>query len=378
MKRQLLVALSALAASGTVAFAQDAAIEPETLTVQETIPEGPHLYVLDFSLNGPSSIYVLDADDLSLVGSIGAGTFATMAMSPDQSSLVSASIYMRRFTYGEVEAVIHDWDPKALAAKREFLVSDKIAQAFSQRGLVNLSADGKYLLVQNATPATSVTVADFTEGRELGEIPTPGCWTAYPTVEGTAFTTLCGDGTIAKYAYDAGGQAGEPAKSEKIFDADEDPLFGDAMRVDGKLVYVSYGGTLYIVDDSGAAPVLAQTVDFAEEGWAPGGYNLMAYNEPTKTLFVLMHSDPYDGSHKNPADEIWAIDMESMKVVGRSEAHHETNIAVSGGESPVLFGSDHTGGVHRYDVTVGDQVSLTPGASREGVALLPTILVTDF
>ena len=150
------------------------------------------------------------------------------------------------------------------------------------------------------------------------------------------------------------------------------------MRIDGKLVYVSYGGTLYVVDDSGETPVLDKTVPFAEAGWAPGGYNLMAYSEPTHTLFVLMHSGPYDGSHKNPAEEIWAIDTTSMTVVGRSEAHHELNIAVSNEDKPVLVGFDHMGAVHRYDVATGDKVSLTQTAWREGVAAFPTMVVTDF
>jgi methylamine dehydrogenase heavy chain len=190
---------------------------------------------------------------------------------------------------------------------------------------------------------------------------------------------LCGDGTVAKYTYDASGKAGEPAKSEKIFDADKDPLYGDAMRVDGKLVYVSYGGTLYIVDDSGETPVLDKTVDFAEEGWAPGGYNLMAYSEPLDTLFVLMHSNPSDGSHKAPAEEIWAIDMGTGKVAGRSEAHHESSLTVSGGDAPVVFAIDHMGGVHRYAVEKADgKVTLQQTASREGVAIFPTIVETDF
>ena len=377
MKRQLVVALSVLAISGLAAFAQEA-IEPETLTVQERIPEGPHVYVMDFGINGSSPIYVLNADDLSLVGSMGAGTFATMTMSADKSTLFSASSYLRRYTYGDVEAVIHAWDSQALSAKKEFMVSPKLAQALSQRGTLNVSADGRHLLVQNATPATSITIADAVEGRELGEIPTPGCWTAYPSVEGTAFTTLCGDGTVAKYTYGPDGTAGEPAKSDKIFDADADPLYSDAVRVGGKLVYVSFGGTLYIVDDSGEKPVLDRTVPFSEEGWAPGGYNLMAYSEPTNTLFILMHSNPAEGSHKSPGEEIWAIDMDSMTVVGRSEAHGESSIAVSGGETPVLFGIDHLGSVHRYDVAMGDTVGLTQTATREGVAIFPTMIVTDF
>jgi methylamine dehydrogenase heavy chain len=232
MKRQLVVALSLLAVPASTAFAQEA-IEPETLTVQERIPEGPHFYVMDMGINGLSPIYVFNADDLSLVGSIGTGTLATMKMSADKSTLYSASVYLSRYTYGDLEAVVHAWDPQTLQLKKEFMVSPKLAQALSQRGTLNVSADGRYLITQNATPATSVSIADAEAGKDLAEIPTPGCWTAYPSEQGTAFTMLCGDGTLAKFTYDASGTAGAPGKSEKIFDADKDPLYGDAMRVDG-------------------------------------------------------------------------------------------------------------------------------------------------
>ncbi|SET78587.1 amine dehydrogenase large subunit [Paracoccus homiensis] len=378
MKHLLLTSFSALVASGTFVAAQEVDIEPETLTVEERISEGEHVFVMDFGINGSSPIYVLNADDLSLEGSIGTGTFAQMMMTKDHSSLYSLSAYLRRYTYGEVEAVVHEWDPVTLKARREFMVSNKYAQSLSQKGMVNITADGKFLVIQNATPATSVNIVDLAEGADLVEIPTPGCWTAYPSVEGSSFTTLCGDGTIAKYSWADDGSFDQPAKSEKIFDAEDDPLWGDAMRVGDKLVYVSYGGSLYVVDDNGEAPELSAKIDFAEEGWAPSGYNLMGYNAPTNTLFVLMHSNPSDGSHKFPAEEIWAIDMESQKVVGRSEAHGESSIAVSSGETPEVIAIDHLGGVHRYEVEMGDSVTLTEAVAAEGVAFFPTIVATDY
>lgn len=378
MKHHLILTLLVLAASGTCAYGQETDIQPETLTVKEHIAEGNHIYVMDFGINGSSPIYVLNAEDLSLEGNIGTGTFAQMMMSPDKSTLYSSSVYLRRYTYGEVEAVIHEWDPQSLKAKREFTISSKMAQTLSQKGMLNVSADGKYLVVQNATPATSVNIVNLAEGQDLAEIPTPGCWTAYPAVKGAAFTMLCGDGTAAKYSYAADGTFSQPAKSNKFFDADSTPLFGDAVRVDNDLIYVSFDGRLYVVDDSGDRPSLVSTIDFAKEGWAPSGYNLMAYHKSSNTLFVLMHSKPSDGSHKSPAEEIWAIDMNSRKVVGRSEAHGESSITVSNGDTPVIVGIDHLGGVHRYDVTMGDSVVMTEAATRKGVAVFPTTIATDF
>ncbi len=378
MKHLHITALSVLSVFGGPALAQEVDIQPETLTVKERISEGDHVYVLDIGISGPTSIYVLNADDLSLEGNFGAGNFGQMLMSPDGASVYTSSVYMRRYTSGEVEGVVAEWDSQTLQFKREIVVSNKLAQTLSQKGVINLSADGGHLVLQNATPATSVNIVDLAAGQELVEIPTPGCWTAYPTVQGTAFSTLCGDGTVVKYAYAADGSFADPARSEKIFDPDTNPLFANAVRVDGNLVYVSYGGALHVVDDSGEVPSLVRTVAFAEEGWAPSGYNLMAYHAPSKTLFITMHADPFDGSHKLPAAEIWAIDMDSGAVVGRGAANGESNIAVGGGEVPMLFGIDHLGGVHRYDVTLGDAVTITGAASREGVALFPMMLATDF
>ncbi len=378
MTHHLITTLTFLAASAGLAMAQEVDIQPETLTVEPRISEGGHVYVMDLGNTGSSVVYVLNADDLSLEGSIGAGTFASMHMSADKSTLFTSSAYMRRYTYGELEAVIHEWDPHVLTAKAEYLTNPKMAQTLSQRGVLNPSADGTYMVVQNATPATSVSIIDRAGGEEIAEIPTPGCWTAYPTLEGMGFTTLCGDGRVVKYSYAADGSFGDPARSEKLFDSDSNPLFADAHRIGGHLAFVSYTGSLYLIDDSGEAPVLARQIDFGADGWGPSGYNLTSHHAPSNTLFVSMPPGQGEGTHKTPAQEIWAIDIESGEVVGRSPANNQTSITVSGGDEPVLFGVDYLGSLRRYDVSMGKTVEMTLGATREGAAAFATILSTDF
>lgn len=378
MKKHLVLALSALALPGAPVLAQEVDIQPETLTVEARISEGEHIYVMDMGISGPSAIYVLNASDLSLEGSIGAGTFSQMLMAPGASTLYTSSVYMKRYTRGPIEAVLEEWDPVTLVGKREIVVSDKLAQTLSQRGALNVTADGAYAIAQNATPATSINIVDLAAGQDLAEVPTPGCWSAYPTAEGHGFTTLCGDGTAVKYSFTADGTVSEPGKSEKIFDSDKTPLFASAVRVGSDLVYVSYAGALLFVDDTGPVPTLKKTVEFTEEGWAPSGYNLMGYHAPSNLLFVTMHANPTDGSHKLPAEEIWAVNMESGAVVGRGEAHGESSITVSAGETPAVIGIDHLGGVHRYEVTVGDSVTIAHAVGREGVAGFPTIVATDY
>jgi methylamine dehydrogenase heavy chain len=70
------------------------------------------------------------------------------------------------------------------------------------------SADGRWLLVQNATPASSVTVVDLKNRRTAAELPTPGCWGVIPwPQDASRFSTVCGDGSLATLALDEAGQA---------------------------------------------------------------------------------------------------------------------------------------------------------------------------
>ena len=43
-----------------------------------------------------------------------------------------------------------------------------------------------------------------------------------------------------------------------------------------------------------------------DRGWRPGGYNLLAVNRANKRLYVGMHPNGAEGTHKTPAAEIWS------------------------------------------------------------------------
>lgn len=374
------VAIMALAAFAGQAMAQDAApIEPETLTVKETIDEGPNVFVMDQAWKGPSSINVLGAEDFAMKGNVGPGTTAQMVLAKDGKTLYTTSVYFERYTYGEVTNVFHTWDVDTLTVKSEFEFGNKMAHVESQPALLSLTADETYALVQNATPATSISVIDIAAGAQIAEIPTPGCWGAFPATSGMKFTTICGDGSFQSYTFEADGSFGDPAKSEKIFDVDDDALFTNGVRVGEMLVFVSYNGNLYVVDDSGEAPVLTETIALTEGvlgNWAPSGSELIAYNAPTNTAFVTMHSGAYDGSHKNGAEEIWAVDMAGKKVVGRSAANHENGLIVTQTEEPMLYGANEDGSVFLYAVSMGDEVSLEMTEEFD-ISGWPTIMELD-
>lgn len=378
MKHSTAMAL-ALMALAAPTYAADA-IEPETLTVKETIDPGHNVFVMDQAWAGPSSVLVLGADDFAMKGNVGPGTVGQMALNKAGDTLFTSSVYLERYTYGPVTAVIHEWDVSTLKLKQEIEISNKMAQVESQPGLLSLVGDEGYLLAQNATPATSISVVDIAKGAQIAEIPIPGCWTATPATTGMKFTSICGDGTLKTYTFAADGTFSEPASSDTIFDVDADALFSNPARMGDKLVYVSFNGNLYVVDDSGAAPVLVETFSITDGslgGWAPSGSELIAYHAPSDTAFVLMHSGKYNGSHKNPAEEIWAVNMTSKKVVGRGKAHHENGIAITQTEEPMLFATGEEGALNKYEITLGDEVSIKMGEEFEGLAKWPTIIALD-
>ncbi|TBU93282.1 amine dehydrogenase large subunit [Stutzerimonas kirkiae] len=358
------------------AFAEEPFV-PERLTVEEKIKPGPNLFVLDSNWAGSSNISVLSADDLSTKGNLSVGLVGQMVLSSDQKTAYTASAYAKRIVYGETEAVLHEFDVDTLSIKREIVVSPKFAQVAPSFNSLQISADDRYVFVQNATPAASVSVVDLKAGKQIAEVPTPGCWGLYPALEGARFSSLCGDGTITSYSVNEDGSAAKPVKSKKIFDVDSDPLFLQAQRAGKELLFTSYHGNLYRVSDKAAEVKLVDKFSYTEgaEGWAPGGFQLMAYNKANNVLFVAMHPDAEDGSHKNPAEEVWALDLKAKKVLYRSPVEGPVSLFVSSGKAPVLFAlNDEEGEVVRYEVDPEAKFAAKPTDKAESLGDFAVLL----
>lgn len=344
--------------STTFSYAEDEFV-PEVLTVEPSIAPGPSIFVLDQSWDGSSWVHIRSAEDLtSIKGSLSAGVVSQFAMSKDGKSAYTASVYAKRIMSGPTEAVLEEFDAKSLVKKREIILSPKMAQSAPQLSYLEFSADGKYAYVQNATPATSVTVVDMEAGEVLTEIPHPGCIGIYPALEGNRFSSLCGDGTVTSYSFSADGKVNNPVKSAKVFDADDDPVYVHVLRVDNDLVLTSFNGNLYRVSDADEKPNLVDKFSYVEgvEGeWAPGGVAVMTYNKANNVVFMTMHSEAYNGSHKNGAEEIWTISLDSKKVVSRIPVDIEdsgiTSLAVTEDKEPTLFAHDsELGVVYRFTI----------------------------
>jgi methylamine dehydrogenase heavy chain len=68
-------------------------------------------------------------------------------------------------------------------------------------------------------------------------------------------------------------------------------------------------------------------------------------------MFVTMHPDGSEGSHKDAAEEVWAYKMGDKALQYRSHVDEPVSIAVTPGEDVVLFAVDDENGVmKRYEV----------------------------
>ena len=158
--------------------------------------------------------------------------------------------------------------------KAEISVPNKHAQSMPYRGSVRTSADGRFVYLQNATPAQSVS---------------------------NRFSTLCGDGTMLTVTLDDNGQPVDRQKSDKFFrkllefDAvliagqakshcvawTIDDLLEDILAQDRKLVE-----KVYLLEDCTSPVVIPGVIDYTERAdaafrrFAEAGMHIVRATDP--------------------------------------------------------------------------------------------------
>lgn len=301
--------------------------------------------------------YVIDGNDMRFLGMLGTGFSGLTTRSRDGSLIFVATTYHSRLQRGTRTDVVEIYRADDLTFQREVQIPAKHAQALQVRAMLNTTADDRFLLVQNATPGSSVTVVDIKGARVSAEIETPGCWGAIPWPgDWSRFSALCGDGTIATWVLDDKGALARQVKGVPFFDAGKDPMFIHYDMIGDELFFVSYAGQVRSAVFKGEQPVPGEAwslldAQAAKGGWRPGGYQLFAIEPRSGRLYVGMHDKASEGSHKNPAREIWAFDVRSHARLGRLPGQAAIGMAIARADAPRLFlvsGADNT--LVSYDV----------------------------
>lgn len=317
--------------------ASRAQLPVETLTNTPAIKAKNRVYIPDIAIMhiGDGKLHVVDGDTGAYQGVIGTGFTGQSKLSNDGKELYIATGYYSRGQRGERTDIVEVWDAESLSFKYEIPISDKRAMALNYKWLLSQSSDSRWLLVQNATPATSVTVIDLPARKAVAEIPLPGCWAIFPVrSQPNRFGSLCGDGTVHMVTLADDGSAAARSVSDTLFDPDADALFVQGEATGDTYHFVSFTGNAVSVDLSGEKAKAAgkwSLVSAAErrKGWRPGGYQVLALHAASGRMFVTMHEGGAEGSHKSPAKEIWGFDLASRKRVSRMPGHMATAISTS-------------------------------------------------
>ncbi len=322
--------LALVTATGATAQAGKARAVPEPLPPDPPLTTLPRIdakhaqrvYVIDLAISHISDgrIRVLDAISGRFLGMVSTAYVGNMALSPKRDELYVATTHLSRSYRGDRADVLEVYGADDLAFKYEVLLPAKRAQALNYRWLVSTSANGRFVFVQNATPATSVTVVDLQTRSVAAEVPTPGCWGALPSSSHPSrFSTLCGDGTMATVTLDESGKPADRQVSAKLFDADADAWFHNAERVGDRYWYVSFQSKVTELDLGGAVAQVKATHDLIatpaerKAGWRPGGYQVAAVDPSGRYLVAGMHSKGGEGSHKLPAEKLFVLDLATGK-----------------------------------------------------------------
>jgi methylamine dehydrogenase heavy chain len=366
----LLVAAAAFAAAPLAASAQELA--QEEVSVAKIPADASKVYLADIAINHivDGRLYILNADDLKFLGLIGTGFAGMMYLPHHEGEIYVATTYYSKLSRGDRLDLLEVYDASTLDLKGEIDLPKIRAQALNYRPLMQGSADDRFVFVQNATPATSITVVDMNAKAATAEISNDGCYGTYPAAGNPLrFSTICGDGTFGTYTLAADGKSAERKASAKLFDTAKDALFLHAERDGDTWLFVSFGGTVYRVNLEGETAQLVETFPLnqgIEGNWRPGGYQPTAYHPGSGVLFVLMHPNGAEGSHKNPAEEIWAFDVKGKRLLSRSPTKPATSLTVATADAPTLFAIDPIDAtVIRYAADPAANFALTETATEK-------------
>lgn len=266
----------------------------------------------------------------------------TLLVSDKRPEIYTADTVWSRGVRGTRTDFITIYDSQTLDVAGEIVLpGTKRALITAMEGMFAFTDDERLALVFNFTPAASVTVVDLIKRQPLGEIEIPGCSLIYPSGQ-RGFSTLCSSGTLLSIRLDANGAVAGRSESKPFNTLDSDPLFTGSAAIDGVRYFPSLHGRVQPIDMKGEdVKVLPDwpLVSAAEKAasWRPSGWQLIA-SDGKKFLYVLMQADAQEGTHKDPATEVWVFNAETKARVKRLRlARPGSSIALTRGADQLML-----------------------------------------
>jgi methylamine dehydrogenase heavy chain len=336
--------------------------QAEVPSVGTLDPVQPHWVFVNRG-NGQDGTRIFDGDTGKMKGMINMYGQDSFSFDPLGRNFYVAQTIWSKLDRGIRQDMLLVYDVRSLKLTSEIAIPGRMLIGNRTHNLV-ITSDGKKALIYNMQPSSSVNVVDLDKRAFEKKIELPGCATMLTnTING--FSALCSNGTLATVVMD--GEKPVITRSAPFFSATEDPIF-DTSIVDakaGKATLLSYSGLITPVT-LGAAPKIGASWSIQQAAgmrkgsytpfdvnWMPGGRQPIAIHHASGRIYVLMHMGEYWSEYES-AQEIWVLDANSHKLIGRHALTGDlkdklSNIAVSQDSDPQVYASDGNGNTFVLD-----------------------------
>ena len=303
------------------------------------------------------------------------GAFVEAATRPE---FYIAETYYTKGHRGERQDVVTVFDKATLSVLAQIpLVAGKRAGVMPSDYAIQLVDNEQYLLIYNFTPATSITVVDIVNRKVLNEITLPSCALIYPTGK-RGFSSLCSNASMISYQLDKQGKVEKTAVIEPFFDIDKDALFERPAIVDGVAYFPTFNGKLQEIDLRGAQARLGKQWSLVSEAeqaanWRPGGMQLSGADANGR-IYILMHQDGKEGTHKDPGVEVWVFDVKKRERVQRiAMTMPALAIELTRDKNPLLLTTNVEMNIDVYDAKTGEHQRTMANFGQETPLILHAV-----
>jgi methylamine dehydrogenase heavy chain len=315
----------------------------ETIPKVETLPaQYPPTWAFINYPNDRIELRNVGADTREVKGQVPAHDSGTLLVPDKRPEFYVADTVWSRGSRGVRTDFITVYDTQTLNPTAEIVLPGaKRALIVAMDGMMAFTDAQRMALIFNFTPASSVTVVDLLKRQVLGDVDIPGCSLVYPS-GARGFSTLCSSGTLLSVRLDANGAVTARTESKAFNPLDTDPLFTGSALVGGVRYFPSLHGRVQPIDmRTDDVKILPDwpLISAADEAghWRPSGWQVVA-GDDQKLLYVLMQPDAHEGTHKDPATEVWVYNVATKARVKRLRlVRPGSSVALSHGAEPLLL-----------------------------------------
>lgn len=291
-------------------------------------------------------------------GMFNSSNIAAFAQSTTRPEVYVAETFYSRGNRGQRSDVITVYDKPNLRPIAEIpLTGNKRASAMPGRHALAMSGDESLLFAYFFTPATSIGIIDVARRALVNEVSLPSCAMAYPTGK-RGFSSLCANGSMVSFQLDAAGKVANTKVLDPFFDVDADALFEKPVIANGMGYFPTFNGNLQVIDLRGDHAVLGARWNLVPEAerkqnWRPGGAMLTGADDAGH-LYLIMHPDGKEGTHKDGGPEVWVFDVAKQTRLQRITLKTwGLSIEATGGPEPLLLVTNAEMNIDVYDARTG-------------------------